>query len=204
MHIQHKRPSLYRILQVQSHCWTWKWTSLNLCFRARVFHMCFCLQVLILHNAKQTWGLFLLFPLPSSLSYLSHNSVRKPKANQQRQRSLCRMTSTTQHYRSREKNKQECWNQTGCWKQLQMVSHKRSYSFLFYHGAQIIKKLKKQLMKQLSLGREKKCEAESYCFPLSMKSSHKRFIAVCRDTLDTVRHQLCSMLDAAIIKKRPS
>lgn len=120
-------------------------------------------------------GLFLLFPLPSSLppSYLSHNSVTKPKANQ-RHRSLCRMTSTTQHYRRGEKNKQECWNQTGCWKQLQMVSHKRSYSFLFYHGAQIIKKkkLKKQLMKQLSLGREKKCEAESYCFPLSMKSAH--------------------------------
>lgn len=123
----------------QSHCWTWKRTSLNLCFRDRVFHMCFCLQVLILHNAKQTWGLFLLFPLPSSLSYLSHNSVRKPKANQKRHRSLCRMTSTTQHYRRGEKNKQECWNQTGCWKQLQMVSHKRSYSFLFYHGAQIIK-----------------------------------------------------------------
>lgn len=44
-----------------------------------VFHECFCAQMLILHNAKQAWRLFLLSPLPSSLSYLSHSSGRNLK-----------------------------------------------------------------------------------------------------------------------------
>ena len=139
-------------------------------------------------------GLFLLFPLPSSLSYLSHNSVRKPKANQ-RHRSLCRMTSTTQHYRRGEKNKQECWNQTGCWKQLQTVSHKRSYSFLFYHGAQIIKKkkTKKATNETVIFGEREEMWGGELLFPSQHEICSLRFTVVCRHTLNTVRHQLCSM-----------
>lgn len=71
-------------------------------------------------------------PSPPFLSLISVTQLLyEPEANQLPHRSLCRVTSTMQHCSRGRENKQECWNQTGRWKQLQMVSLKHNYSIFF-------------------------------------------------------------------------
>lgn len=66
-----------------------------------------------------------------------------------------RETFNTAAGERRKKNKREYWNQTGCWKQLKMVSHKHNYSISLSWNFH-----KKTLTKQSSLGKEKKWEGK--------------------------------------------
>lgn len=117
----HIQPLFYMVLQTASHCWT----PFVGQFSPRVFEFSFVQMLFFTQCKAHMQAIFIL--LPPFLSPVCHTTWAQSTTPSVPVWSDVNY-STLQRGR---KNKQECWNQSACWKQLEIVSHKNNYSLFF-------------------------------------------------------------------------